>query len=1474
MFSVLFSGVGTYLGFHERHVIEIRNANKVVGSVEEQAQKITTEIHTAVYRFQFGLRGLLGAIDTTGFDNFTYDKQLAYFNSRNYAVEFPGTRGFGVIKLVKSSDLDDFLENAAKDRGSDFKLKQLDSPKDPLFIIQYIEPEADNRAAVGLDIGSEANRRIAALQAAKLGELQLTGPITLVQANEKEKHGFLLLYPIYKPTSVGSAKDVLGWVYAPLLINEILDTVSGVNDLFSFQISDTTGIDDVDFYTSFVQNDLLTQYQVTRHKEMFGRVWSVTFVPTSRFVDTLALEDAKNTFWQIIIGTLSLNVLVIFGTFFIGARLVRLKQQLAFNSVVNNASDGIIGVDNNFAIQHWNEAASKLFELTKTNARNKPIANWLSDGIPTETLVDYFKKVATGETLRNIKFTLSIASIRRQKELLMHMSPIHQNGEFSGATIIFNDVTEINELQKELELSNVILERKVAASNLELTKQNNLQTSILDSSHAIIVACDKTGLISLFNGSAESILDYTATEVLGKINIVTLLDKQDFPIDLPKKSLPEDFIARLNGASNIEKSVTLNCSFKTKKNQFVKVQLVVDEINSHDVVLEGYVFTATDTREKHSLKNQISLVTAAIDNSQDFLFWLSPEGNLISANPFAKKELESVFISQLSAVITDVMVFRPEQSWSTVLGHLIENGLFTFEADIKHPQKRVPVLVSGCVIEMSEQRIIYLAAKSIVERLATENEIQSALIKAEQANKAKTKFIANMSHELRTPLNAAIGYLQLLELTKIDEIQRNHIIQSQKAVIALTHTIDEILEATNAEQNHLKLEQCDFVLDELLNEIGMLLYEMSGDKPLEIHFNIAPSTPYTLHGDRQKLKNILINIAGNAVKFTHQGEVLINLAVRPLKNQSVKLEVVVKDTGIGIETSKLGSIFDSFNQVNNETTREYGGLGIGLTIANRYVNFLGGNIVIASQVGSGTEVRFEVSMQKARQTENTKLVFQSDKVINVLLVDDNQTSLRILGDTIKQFGWKITTADNASDALVLFESAINHKEPFDLALIDWKMPDTDGWELAALFRKVTTSDNMPLLIMVTAHSKEMFTQKQERSPNLLNGFLIKPVTRVQLLEAFYDAVDSVKPADLLDSSISNQKPLLEMRILVVDDNPINLEVAKSLLESQGANVVTANGGKEAVFELENSLLLFDLVLMDIQMPVIDGYETTRRIRAIDKFAHLPIIAMTANVLSSDKEKCLAAGMNEHIGKPIDLKDMLNKIINITNQSSAQSTLTMLPTEIKIKTDIVSFCEKNKIDFKNSMALFNNLESVYLKSLVFFTSDLQKYIGQLENTNTSHNDLKMTFHTLKSTAATFGFIDLTEFAKAQEKIVLEVTPEYFDIEQFRHAIDTLKDALQKVSTMITLLSNDDELIVDTQENEYEFDKVYAQLKDEINSFNMHAIDTFQIIARTLKSLSSALADELISALNKLKFKDAKDIMLKIDALISASHNADK
>ncbi|WP_340676785.1 response regulator [Paraglaciecola sp.] len=1458
---------GTYLAFSVKTSIQKENHVVIKTSVEKQLNKISHDVVNGIAQYQYGLRGLRSAIEAISFEHFTYERQLAYFNSRDYALEFPGTKGFGLIKKVKQSELSEFLISAAKDRKGPFELKQLDTPQDPLFIIQYIEPEASNNGALGLDIGSESNRRVAALKSAILGQPQLTGPITLVQANEKTQHGFLLLLPIYAQSGSEIYQEVQGWVYAPLLITDILNAVSNINESFSIGIADVTSIEEIHFYSHVTQeSEQVLDFQAKGSSEVFGRHWLITITPSIQYINSLTLKNAQFTFWLILATTGLLAIIVFFITVLLYQQLQKLKHQAAFANVVNNAADCIIGVDSNFAILHWNEAANELFDFVNRQATNQALIHWLSAGIAVDKLITYFKKVARGESVRNIHFEYQHNVTKNVRQLTINISPIYQKGKFWGATININDITEINQLQRNAERHNIDLEEKIRDATEQISKQVNFQKRVLDSDNSAIIACDMSGVISLFNDSAASLLGYFSNDIIGKLNIINVLDKQNISAEVNTDQLPVNFLEPL--ITHKHKQASVICSLQRKSGEKVKVSLVATTLEDHHGQLIGYVFIANDLSEKIYLESNMKLISAAIDSSQDILLWINANQEVHKANPRAVSLSGHSDYSLQHIHINDLIDFNPGSSWDSISAEILHNNRHTFEATFKNTQNTIlPILVSGCITDFDDQQFIYLAAKDISQRLDKEKQLETALAKADVASKAKTDFIANMSHELRTPLNAANGFLQLLELTEVDELQQKHIAGTKIAISALTQTVDEILEITYAEQNHLTLEKVDFMLDEMLDEVGLLLYEAVGSKPLEIHFDIATDVPYVLHGDKNKLKRILLSLGGNAVKFSNEGEVLLSISLQSQQDNNLRLKVVVKDSGIGIEQSKLASIFNIFTQANNEANRQHGGLGIGLTIANQYVSFLGGQLEVASEVALGSVFTFDVIMQQAINTEHTELSFLSDRPISVLLVDDNQTSLSILGDMITFLGWKVTACDNADDALVMFQSALNHEEPFDLALIDWKMPQTDGWELAELIRKVAPVEQIPLLIMVTAHSKQMFAQNSSQAPHLLNGFLTKPVTRAQMISAFYDAVASAK-LPLQRSLKSIDKPLLKLRILIVEDNPTNQNIAKALLESQGANIVISSGGKEALFELENGLLPFDVVLMDIQMPDIDGYETTKRIRAIDKFSQLPIIAMTANVMSSDKEKCKAAGMNGHIGKPFELAQVVKQVLSTLNEF-ADKTINHEPEEEKMDVqsdNVLAFCDKADINLAEALARFNNMEVIYLKSLGLFTSDLQKYVNQLDDVSSTPDDLKLIFHTLKSTAGALGFTQLTELAKEKDQTLANLNIEDFNINDYQPFSRVLAANLASVNELILLLQNKPQTQSSPPAKAVDFALTYQQLKTEIDSFNMHAIDTFQLITSPLKSLSTELADELITALNRLKFKDAKEILTKLDEII--------
>ena len=1461
---------GAYIAYSIENSVKIENRLLINNAVNQQLDKISHDIVNGITKYQYGLHGLLGAIQATGFDQFTYEKHLAYFKSRNYAVEFPGARGFGLIKIVTQAQLKEFLAKAAKDRNGDFVLKLIKQHQDPLFIVQYIEPELSNTDAVGLDIGSEDNRRTAALRAASTGLPQLTAPITLVQANQKAKHGFLLLLPVYKNPDLN--QEVQAWVYVPLVIDEILQAVSQIHEGFSIEIVDITDFEpaaSLAFYSSISQKDLqASSFQAQSKSQVYGRQWLITVTPTFKYINSLALKNANTLFWSIIAATCLLTLTLYFVAAFLYQRLQKLKHQAVFNNVLNNATNCIIGVDRNFAILHWNTAAEQLFDFAINKTSLLTITQYLSPSISSEQLNVIFKKVAQGESVNNINFEYQQHENNTVRQLNINISPIFQKDTFWGATINIHDETEIHQLQRMAERNNQDLEKKIQAATIELNKQLNFQKNILDIENSAIIACDSVGIITILNKSAETLLACVANEYIGKINIIKVIVKDGFYPDVKTKQLSTDLLAQLMPKQY--KSTAITCALKRNSGELVKVNLAITTLEDEDKQITGYLFIANDISEKIEMESNMKLVSTAIDCSQDILLWVNNNGEIYKANPRAVSLSSNIDSPYDHLTIHNLLEFNWDNSWAKVAAEIIKNKRYTFEAKFKGgPHTEFPILISGCVTDVNNQRFIFLTGKDISQLLEKEQELKSALLRADMASKAKSNFITNMSHELRTPLNAANGFLQMLELTEFDELQRKHVAGTKLAITALTQTVDEILEITAAEKNQLTLELDDFMIDELLDEVGMFLYEMAKGKPLEIHFNLTPEVPFVLNGDRNKLKKILLNLGGNAVKFSKGGEILITISVQSQKEQNIRLNIVVKDTGMGIENDKLAGIFNIFTQADNEISRQHGGLGVGLTIVNQYVQLLDGEITVHSELGVGSEFSFNVLMYKAVSAELNKLSILTDSAITVLLVDDNPSCLSILGGMIKQFGWKVTTANNADNALVLFQSALNHDDPFDLVLLDWKMPKTDGWELAKIIRKVAPGAQTPLLIMVTAHSREMFAQNYSQAPQLLNGFLTKPVTRAQMINAFYDAVASAKrPQEQLTAAVP-EKALLSLRILIVEDNPTNQNIAKALLESLGANTVISSGGEEALFELKNGLLPFDVVLMDIQMPDIDGYETTRRIRAIDKFAQLPILAMTANVMPSDKEKCLAAGMNGHIGKPYELAEIVKQILFTVNKiAEPHGNHESHEEEEYVQSDeVLRFCAKAEINLTEAMARFSNMEAIYLKSLGLFTADLQKYIGQLRDNSSSKDDLKLIFHTLKSTAGALGFTQLAEHAKLHDQTLYTLETNEINISDYEDFIGVLESNLSRVNELILLLQNKSQPVSNTTSNTVDFAATYNQLTSEINSFNMRAIDTFQLITTPLKNISTELADELSTALNRLKFNDAKEILIKLDTLMT-------
>ncbi|HJS14354.1 MAG TPA: response regulator [Rheinheimera sp.] len=1443
------------------------NNTLILKTTQTKLSSLSTEITEAVRRYEYGLRGLKAAVDAVGFDKFNYQAQLSYFKGRDYPKEFPGARGFGLIKKVEQKNLAGFLASASEDRGTPFQLTQLSEPKDPLFIIQYLEPEVSNAKAIGLDIGSESARRLSALQSATTGSTQLTAPITLVQATDKQKHGFLLLHAVMAKLSETTTSRLQGWVYAPLLINEIIDSVVSKNDDFQIEIADTTISKKIDFYKSTPENDaVINEFKVSTVAEVFGRHWQINLTPTQKFIDELAIADADFAFWQLVVLSLLCAVLSFGLVHYSHRRLSDIKTSNTLAAVVDSTSDGIVSVDSYFAIKSWNQAAELLFEFNPQHSLGKPLANWFAASMAPDKLMQLLKQVAQGKIIKQYPITYKTDGVNEVRHLALNISPIFVNKTFSGATLVFFDSTAIIQLQNQLIQTNKELEHRVEDFQNYLSMQLLFEERIVNQAHLAMIFCDPEGVISRLSPLASTLLGYGSAKLEGR-NVRELL------LNTPDSDGAADISMHLLKQSETRKHKAVDALFRHQSGKHISAHLSVIPLSS-GTQNRGYIWILDDLTEKKDMQRHIQLIQSAVENAQDVMLWLNPDGEIFYSNPYATLALNIKPSRLIGMNIRDILLLEHMEDWATVLGHIIQGGLHTFEAKLKKTNNTfTPKLVSGCAIELDGQYYVYLAAKNIAERLEKEKKIELALEKADEGSAAKSAFISNMSNEFRTPLHAINGYLQLIGHSSTEGRKHGYVASAKTEVAKLNQVLDDILTVSDFYNAASELHEEDFELDALLADVGGQLYRMVGEKAVEVYFDVAADLPFFFHADSHKLTRILLHIAGNAIKFTHRGEVTVRLSHQQLDDNEIQLYVSVTDTGVGIEPDQLQNIFEMFSQGDSSASRKFKGLGLGLTIAHHYISLMKGSIQLKSEPGLGSEFSFDIRVKTAQRLIIPARFQQAETPIHVLVVDDNTTSLQILRETITPLHWNVTTTSSAADALTLLQSALNHQEPYDLVLIDWLMPEMDGLELAEMIRKLVPVNQVPVLIMVTGRNSDVLAAHYEKRPELLNGFLTKPVTRSQIVDAFFDAVAAVRHNVFRSVASPEAQLLKDIRILVVEDNPTNQYIAEELLALHGAIVTVAAGGMEALAVLENSLVSFDLVLMDIQMPGMDGYEITKHIKNKDSFKDLPVIAVTASVMFSDQKKCLEAGMVGHIAKPFELTDLVDKILEVRSEANQSVHSATLAVENSNEFDdrVFEFCLRHHIDIRSAMARFNHMTKIYTQSLDLLITDLNNYKAQLSEGANSTKDLKLLFHTLKSTSAALGFSDLSKVATALEAA----------LEQNEHEASKLDtdyaDLIQQMETTTQLAEQLSQLMPGSQavvgrRPGADFLPAYNRLKTELSSFNMQALQSIEAIAAELQFLSPEGFDKLNEAMSALKFKDAYEMLKQFDELIEKKLDA--
>jgi two-component system sensor histidine kinase/response regulator len=803
-----------------------------------------------------------------------------------------------------------------------------------------------------------------------------------------------------------------------------------------------------------------------------------------------------------------------------------------------------------------------------------------------------------------------------------------------------------------LTLLTSLVDRRFSAQNLELEASEGRKSAFIEMALDCIITVDSEGLVTEFNPAAERTFGFTRANVLGKELAEMIIPPA--MREAHRKGMAH-FLASGEGPI-LGKRIEMT-AMRSNGDEF-PVELTVHCVRQKgSVIFTAYLRDLTEQkRAEEALRESGEMVRLLLDSTAEGIYGIDLHGNCMLCNRACLKLLGCREATELMGKnMHDVMHHkRPDgtpypveechiyQAFRLGKGtHIDDEVLWRIDGtSFLAEYWSIPIFRSGQAIGAVVTFI------DISERREAEAALVGAKESAEQSNQAKSEFLANMSHEIRTPMNGILGMTELVLDTDLTVEQREHLSLVRLSAESLLSIINDVLDFSKIEAGKMELELIPFDLRESLGETMMALSFRAHQKGLELVYEVQPEVPEALLGDPGRIRQVLINLVGNAIKFTEHGEIFVRVDVDERLDGSAgtALHFAVNDTGAGIPAGKQEEIFHAFSQADNSMTRKHGGTGLGLTICVRLVEMMGGRIWLESQPGQGSTFHFtiQLAIQDAVSARPIPLQPAQLRDLPALIVDDNSTNRRVLHGMLTRWGLRPTAVEGGRAALEALEIAKSAGQPFPLILLDGQMPDMDGFELAQEIHKDSGMLDVTIMMLTSAGHLGDAARCRELG---ISAYLVKPIRQTQLLEGICQVLNkasTVKNTPLVTLH-TLQEDKHRSRILLAEDNVVNQTLALRLLEKRGYSVIVAGNGLEAVEAFENNPV--DVVLMDIQMPKMDGFEATAAIRAKEKLTggHVPIIAMTAHALKGDQERCIAAGMDAYISKPIRTNDLFSTI---------------------------------------------------------------------------------------------------------------------------------------------------------------------------------------------------------------------------------------